>query len=133
MSRVDKATATTVHRAPLNAAISASQVGDVLAVGLNSSGNIVLAAGQTGIVGVICPTEEMEAGQMCDYFTDGTEIADFTLADGSAAVVATQYYGSVTTGAVTDTNTGAPVGHTKLRTAGATDLVLVVRIGTPAA
>ncbi len=132
MSRIDKVGVSS-FRAPLNAAIAAGQVGDVLAVGLNSSGNVVLAAGQTGIVGVICPTEEMPAGAMIDVLRDGSQIADFTLADGSAAAVASQYYGSVTTGAVTTTNTGAPVGFTHLRTRGATDLVLFVCIQAPAA
>ena len=109
-------------------------VGDVIGVGINTSGRVVAGAGAAaiGVCGVICPTEPMPAGTVIDVCFDGTEIADFdTLADGTTATTnGTQYYASTTTGEVDDTNTGAPVGYT-VETNGSRRLI--VKIERPAA
>lgn len=93
-------------RAPLNFAVALGDVGVVVGVGLNSSGNVVKGAGQTGIVAVICPSRVMAAGEAIDCMTDG-EIVDTSLAAG------TKYYVDATTGAVTTTATAnAGIGFT---------------------
>ncbi len=133
ISRIDKVSRST-HRAPLNFEVTSAMVGDVIGVGINTSGRVVAGAGAAaiGVCGVICPTEPMAVGAMIDVCQDGTEIADFdTLADGStAATNGTQYYASTSTGAVSTTNTGAPVGYT-VETNGSRRLI--VRIERPAA
>lgn len=95
-------------RAPLAEAFSADDLGDVIGVGINSSGQVVLGAGQSGIVGVIVLTKAYAAGVVVDVMTDG-EIIEF---DGDAGTV---YYAAVADGAVTDTATlatAAKVGFT---------------------
>lgn len=79
-------------RALLNAAYTGSA--NVVGVGLNSSGKVVVGAGVTGIVGVICSPLDKAAGQPIDVMTDG-EIVQF----GGAA--GTVYTANTTTGAVT--------------------------------
>lgn len=61
------------HRAALYAdrAVTVNPLG----VGLNSSGQIVVGAGNTGIIGVICATKAMLAGDIADVMTAG-EITD---------------------------------------------------------
>ena len=113
MARIDKLNRSS-FRAPLAADWGAGDVGDVVGVGLNASGQVVKGAGATGIEGVVCITEVMVAGDIVDVLQDGSEIADFnTLADGSTATtVGTRYYAATANGAVSTTNTGAPIGVT---------------------
>lgn len=109
-------------RANLAAATVAGDPGKVWAVGLDVSGRVVKGAGVTGIVGVICPTRAMVAGEAIDVMTDG-EIADFTLQNGSAAAAATRYFGVAADGTWNTTNTGTRLGWTVEATR------LVVRVG----
>ena len=97
-------------RAPLNFAIAAPDVGVVVGVGIDANGRVVKGAGQSGVVGVICPSNLMAAGDPIDVMSHG-EIVDVSLAAG------TQYFVNTSTGAI---ETAAPaagtnkprVGHT---------------------
>jgi len=93
-------------RAPLNFDVASGDVGKIIGVGLNANGRIVKGAGNTGVRGVICPTQPMAAGDIIDTMTSG-EIVDVT---GLAA--GTVYYTAAADGAVSTTNTGTHVGHT---------------------
>lgn len=123
-------------RAQLNAAITAtsgsgstSQIGVPLGVGINTSGKLVIGAGNTGVVGVICVDSAKAAGDYVDVMTSG-EIVDLDSDDFDPGVV---YYAHATTGVLSDTDTGTKVGHTvvdKSLTGGADRLRLVVRAQT---
>ena len=91
-------------RAPLNFAIAAVDVGVVVGVGLDTNGRVVKGSGNTGVVGVICPSNVMASGEPIDVMTDG-EIVDTTLTAG------TVYY-SDAAGVISTTNTGTQVGFT---------------------
>jgi TusA-related sulfurtransferase len=73
-------------------------VGVVKGVGLDVNGKVVLGAGQTGVCGVICPSNVMAINDPIDVMTDG-EIVDVALTAG------TNYYANTTTGVL---ETGAP-------------------------
>lgn len=79
-------------RAPLNAAYTGSV--NVVGVGINNTGRVVVGAGVTGIVGVICSPLSKAAGEIIDVMTDG-EIVQ------AALVVGTLYTANTTTGAIT--------------------------------
>lgn len=98
-------------RAALNAAMVTADVGVMYAVGLNGSGRVVKGAGATGILGVLIVNQPMAAGEIVDVMTDG-EIADFTLANGSAAAAGTRYFGVAADGTFSTTNTGTRLGWT---------------------
>lgn len=98
-------------RAPLNAAMVTADVGVMYAVGLNTSGRVVKGAGNTGIIGVLVVNQPMAAGEIVDVMTDG-EIAEFTLANGSAAAAGTRYFGVAADGTWNTTNTGTRLGWT---------------------
>lgn len=93
-------------RAPLNFGLVAGDIGAVVGVGLNATGRVVRGAGNTGVVGVICPSSLANAGDPIDVMTDG-EIVDM-----AALTAGTVYYADPTTGALSTTNTGTRVGHT---------------------
>lgn len=63
-------------RAALAADYLLANVEKVLAVGLDSSGRVVVGAGQTGVVGVLVLTKARKAGEVVDVMTAG-EIVDF--------------------------------------------------------
>lgn len=90
-------------RAPLNAAYTGAAA--ALGVGLNSSGKVVVGAGATGIVGVICQPYDKAANDIVDVMTDG-EIVEAALAAG------TTYYAHATTGVISTTVSAYRVGHT---------------------
>ena len=94
-------------RAPLNFAIAAPDVGVVVAVGLDANGRVVKGAGQTGIVAVICPSNQLAAGEPIDCMTDG-EIVDVALVAG------TTYYGVGASGVVESTAPAAGVNKSKI-------------------
>jgi len=97
MARIDKYDPVSGgFRAPLNAAYTGSP--NVVGVGINNSGKVVVGGGVTGIVGVICLPQDKAAGAIVDVMTDG-EIVQAGL------VVGTLYTANTTTGAVTS---GAP-------------------------
>jgi len=97
MARIDKYDPVSGgFRALLNANYTGSP--NVVGVGLNGTGKVVVGGGVTGIVGVICLPIDHAAGTPVDVMTDG-EIVQF----GGAA--GTVYTANTTTGAVT---TAAP-------------------------
>jgi hypothetical protein len=74
-------------RAPLNAAMSstANDVGKVQAVGINTSGKVIIgSAAVTGIIGLICPTKVMAANDPIDVMKLG-EIMDVVKTAAGAA------------------------------------------------
>lgn len=107
-------------RAPLSYAVVSGEVGTVFGVGINASGQVVKGAGQTGVVGVICPSNPMSAGDPIDVMTSG-EIVDVALAAG------TTYYINTTTGVL---ETSAPAAGTNKPKAGHTVQAwrLIVRV-----
>lgn len=92
-------------RAPLNFAIASGDVGTVVGVGLDANGRCVKGAGTSGVVGVICPSRVMAAGEPIDVMTSG-EIVDTSLTAGA------RYYADAVTGVLNTTNTNAKVGFT---------------------
>lgn len=108
MARIDKTdSAIGVVRGRLAAAWVEGDINTLVGVGFNSSGLVVKGGGQTGIVGVVIPTNkwDLAVGTVVDVFTTG-EVVECSLAAG------TQYYANATTGVVSSTNTGTPVGYT---------------------
>jgi hypothetical protein len=93
-------------RAKAAAAWAAADIGKVFGVGLNTSGQAVKGAGNTGVIGVVVVNQAMNIGDVLDVMTAG-ELADTTtLNDGTTALTAgTAYYADVTTGAITATAT----------------------------
>lgn len=103
-------------RAPLNAAVPASDVGKIIGVSLNGTGKVVYGgAAAINIKGVICPVRAMNAGDVIDVMTDG-EIVNATLNDGTTALTAgTDYAATATagTGGITATlASNQYIGHT---------------------
>lgn len=98
-------------RAELAEAIVAADKNVIYGVGLDSSGRVVLGAGQTGVVGVLIAHSAKVAGDIVDVMTDG-EIVEFTATSGTAGAAGTSYFASTTTGAISTTNTGTRVGFT---------------------
>jgi hypothetical protein len=93
-------------RAPLNASYTGSA--NVVGVGINGSGKVVVGAGVTGVIGVICSPLSKNAGDIIDVMTDG-EIVQAGLVAG------TLYTVNTTSGAVASTAPSAtqtPVGWT---------------------
>jgi len=132
-SRIDKYNPTSGgFRAPLGFNVAAGDVGNVWAVSLNASGQVVKAnatAGQThaDVVGVIVPSKVMSSGDIIDVMTDG-EIVMVTASDGTTPLVAgTKYYAAAANDG-TIANIAAPTAGTNYtllgRTIEATRLVM---------
>lgn len=99
MARIDKYQPVAGgFRAPLNAALTGAVA--PMGVGINASGRVVLGAGQTGIVGVICSPFNKGAGDIIDVMTNG-ELVEF----GGAA--GTKYTANTTTGVISTGAAGA--------------------------
>lgn len=104
-------------RAPLAAAVAAADAFKAFGVGLDSSGRVVLGAGQTGVIGVYIAHGPKNIGDIADVMTQG-EIVEWTAngAEGGAAAAAgTAYKGVTATGAMiisTDAAAGVNVGFT---------------------
>jgi len=93
-------------RAPLAANYTGAAA--AIAVGLNSSGRVVVGAGQTGIVGVICIPTNKNAGDIVDVMKHG-EIVE------AALVAGTLYSANTTTGVISSaavSGTQIYIGHT---------------------
>lgn len=107
------------HRAPLAVNWDNTNANKIVGVGINSSGALVIGAGQTGIIGVIVlPVGKKNdgtlfngpvAGTPVDFITDG-EVLNFK-ATLSGAAAGTKYF-AATNGVISTTNTGTPVGYT---------------------
>lgn len=78
-------------RAPLNAAYTGAAA--PIAVGINSTGKVVVGAGQTGIVGVITIPTNRNAGDIVDVMNHG-ELVEAALVAGTA------YTANTTTGVI---------------------------------
>lgn len=112
-ARVDKTdSATGVVRAPLNADIASSEWNKVRAVGLNSSGRVVLGAGVSGIKGIaIFDRTNSKAGKACDIF----RFAEVILDGADLLTAATNYTANTTTGVVSNaavSGTQIAIGYT---------------------
>jgi len=107
MARIDKTdSAIGVFRAPLSAALTGGAA--PLGVGINSSGRVVIGAGQTGIVGLLVSPFDKAAGDPQDVLTNG-ELVEF------GGVAGTVYTANTTTGVVSSAAKSATqvvVGHT---------------------
>lgn len=93
-------------RAPLDANYTGATA--AIGVGLNNTGEVVVGAGNTGIVGVICLPYNKNAGDIVDVMTDG-EIVEAGLAAGRV------YTANTTTGVISNTAASAtqtPIGFT---------------------
>lgn len=93
-------------RAPLAADWVVGDLGKPYAVGLNSSGQVVKGAGQTGVAGVLVLTKAYKAGTIVDVMTDG-EIIEFaptaTTPGTGFGVAGTAYFANTGTGAISST------------------------------
>lgn len=122
MARFDKYEPMTGgHRARLGFAVTAADLNEVIAVGLDANGRIQRGAGNTGVIGVCVFTEPMAAGKMADVMQDG-EIVEMDV-NHAGIVAGTRYFGAAADGALTTTNTDKPLGWTVEATR------LVVRVG----
>jgi hypothetical protein len=109
MARIDKTdSAIGVQRGKLAAAWLDADINTLVGVGINSAGLVVKGGGQTGIVGVVIPTNkwDLAVGTIVDILSLGEVVECVGLAAG------TQYYANATTGVVSSTNTGTPLGYT---------------------
>lgn len=104
-------------RAPLSADLAATEKtgnGNPVAVSLNSSGRVVVGGGSTTnpIVGVLCTTKAMKAGDIVDVMTHGEIVEMAGSASGGMvnAVAATGVVASAASAAV-PTNS-VRLGHT---------------------
>jgi hypothetical protein len=73
-------------RAPLAANMSATgdDIGKVQAVSINTSGRVVIGGpAETAVIGLICPTQVMNAGDPIDVMTSG-EIVSVVQTSGTA-------------------------------------------------
>lgn len=95
-------------RAPLAADWVSGDLGKPYAVGLNSSGQVVKGAGQSGIAGVLVLTKAYKAGTVVDVMTDGEliEFAPTATTPGSGfGTAGTAYFANTSTGVISTTGT----------------------------
>ena len=107
-------------RAPLDADVDAADT--PVGVGLNSTGEVVVGAGQTGIVGVLWLSADKTAGTAVDVMTSGEMVEMTGLAAGKIVCADT------TSGALDDVAASAtktPIGYTVEASR------LIVRKGAP--
>lgn len=113
--RVDKShpEAGSTHRAKLDAAWLAADVGVMVGVGLNASGRVVKGAGNTGVIGVLCLSQVRPAGHPVDILKRAELVGGAQVIVGTAAVAGTSYSISAT-GVITATAAGVQgtLGHT---------------------
>lgn len=94
--------------------------GNPIGYGLDVDGHAVPGAGVTGVLGVVCATRNMVAGDIIDIMTAG-EVVEF---EGDPGTV---YYADATDGELSDTPSDFPVGYTVESTR------LIVRMGAASA
>lgn len=95
-------------RAALNADL-AKMTGNPIGVGLNTSGNVVVGAGNTGIIGVLQTVKDMKAGDIVDVMTHGEIVGLVTV---TAGVVVTADTTTGVLGVTAPSATKVAVGHT---------------------
>ena len=100
-ARVDKTdSAVGVVRGTLSADITSGSWNKMIAVGINSSGKVVVGAGQSGIKGiVIVDGTNWRAGSRCDIF----KLGEIVLSGADILVAGTSYTANTTTGVVSST------------------------------
>lgn len=94
-------------RAPLDADVDAADT--PVGVGLNSDGEVVVGAGNTGVVGVLWISTDKKAGDKVDVMTAGEMVEMEGLTAGTAITANT------TTGVIDETAASAtqtPIGYT---------------------
>lgn len=96
-------------RAALNADQLKTSGGLPLGVGLNTTGKVVVGAGNTGVIGVLCTTKDMKAGDIVDVMTHGDVVEAAGLTAGTVYTANTTT-GVITSGAASATQT--PIGFT---------------------
>lgn len=96
-------------RAPLAAAVIDANKFIAYGVGLDTSGRVVLGAGNTGIIGVMIAHGVKAAGDIVDVMVDG-EIVDATGLTAGTKLTANTTTGAISTGAASTTQ--VPVGFT---------------------
>jgi len=101
-ARIDKTESSVgVVRGVLNADIANTEWNRLRAVGINSSGKVVLGAGQSGIVGIaIIDRTNYRAGRRVDIFKLGEAILTNDATENSILVAGTRYTANTTTGVV---------------------------------
>lgn len=92
-------------RAPLASDTDAEDT--PVGVGLNSSGQVVPGAGNTGVIGVLGLTKNKRAGDIVDVMTSG-EIVEFDVEGG--ATEGTVYFADDTDGELSDTGGEDAIG-----------------------
>jgi hypothetical protein len=117
-------------RAPLAVDSTTDQANLVIAVGINSSGALVVGAGQTGIVGVIINNvghdfitgglvqppmagaiaDVMKHGEIVNFI--GTTVTAGVFSAGAAGVAGTKYYAHADGSVDTTATAGTLIGHT---------------------
>jgi hypothetical protein len=97
------------HRAHLAADWLEANLNKVVGVGLNASGQVVVGAGATGVIGALVLTKLRRAGEVVDVMHDG-EIVEMDV-NHAGIVAGTKYYLSAA-GAITTTNTDVFLGYT---------------------
>lgn len=93
-----------------------------IGVGLNSSGQVVAGAGNTGIIGVLCLTKAKLAGEIVDVMRSG-EIVEMASVTAGTVLTADTTSGAIGTTAASATKVA--IGHTVEATR------LVVNVRTP--
>lgn len=110
MARYDKyGPKTGGFRAALNADQAKTSGGLPLGVGLNGTGKVVVGAGTTGVIGVLCTTKDLKAGDIVDVMTAG-EVVECAGLTAGTTYTANTTTGVLTSGAASATQT--PVGFT---------------------
>jgi hypothetical protein len=109
MSRFDKYDPVSGgFRAPLLAAITATDIGKIQAVSINTSGQVVIGgAAETAVMGLIVAQKAFAAGDMIDVMTHG-EIVEATMTAGTAFTAGAIVYAHLA-GTVDATSTSGKV------------------------
>lgn len=97
-------------RAPLNADLTKTSTGNPIGVGLNGSGRVVPGAGTTGVIGVLCTTKDMKAGDIVDVMTNGECVECVAPFTAGTAITANTTTGALGVGAASASLT--PIGFT---------------------
>lgn len=116
MARIDKYNPVSGgFRARLGFAPVASEVGDVIAVDLNASGQVIKAAAAADAEGVICLSSLLAQGDVVDVMTAG-EIVDIGASDNVTGAAAGSPAYAAAGGGVNVTAPGAGVNGTRIGT-----------------
>jgi len=98
-------------RAPLAVAVIKANGEEPYAVGLNASGQVVLGAGNTGVIGLLITHGAKIAGDIVDVMTHG-DVVEFAETGGATPTAGTVYGGAATGGEVSATGAGKYIGST---------------------